>query len=349
MKSLHARHEALSDTTLQLRVLNGADSAKTDFPRFEDRVSEIGIGPLRPTGIEIFQVNVGYMCNQACSHCHVDAGPDRKEIMTRETMQRCLDALDRSDIPTVDITGGAPELNPEFRWFVEQLSEREKHVMVRCNLTIILSNKKYHDLPRFFKEHEVEVVASLPYYSAIRTDGQRGEGVFSSSIAALGMLNAVGYGQEGSGLTLNLVYNPTGAFLPGSQVELEADFKRQLRGRYGIEFNNLFVITNMPINRFLHYLIRSGNYEAYMAKLVNAFNPEAALNVMCRNTISVGWDGRLYDCDFNQMLGLEVEQGSPRHVRDFNVSELNRRDIVLNQHCYGCTAGSGSSCGGAIT
>lgn len=348
MKSLFARHEALSDTAFQLRVLNDAEPGKQAILPFEEKLAEFGFTGLQPTGIEIFQVNLGYMCNQTCGHCHVDAGPDREEIMTRETMGLCLDALDGSRIPTVDITGGAPELNPDFRWFVEQVALRGKRILVRCNLTIILSNKKYRDLPGFFRQHNLEVVASLPYYSAIRTDGQRGEGVFSKSIEALKMLNAVGYGIEGSGLTLNLVYNPTGAFLPGAQSGIEADFKTQLRSRHGIEFNKLFVITNMPINRFLDYLLRTANYEAYMEKLVNAFNPDAASHVMCRNTISVGWDGRLYDCDFNQMLGLEVESSSPRHISDFDIDALNSRGIVLNQHCYGCTAGSGSSCGGSI-
>jgi radical SAM/Cys-rich protein len=347
MKSLRARSEPLSDVAIQLGVLNGNGSAADRIPSFKDKLKAIGFNPLKPTGIDVLQLNVGYVCNQTCSHCHVDAGPDRRESMTRQTMQQCLDALDRTPITTVDITGGAPELNPHFTWLVAELSSRRKHIMVRCNLTVILSNKKYHDLPDFFRSHRVEVVASLPYYSATRTDGQRGEGVFSKSIEALKMLNAVGYATRPE-LMLNLVYNPSGAFLPGSQKALEADFKRMLRARHNIEFNNLFVITNMPINRFLDYLMRSGNYEAYMHRLVNAFNPEAAAQVMCRNTISVGWDGRLYDCDFNQMLGLEVHSSAPRHIKDFNLEELGRRDIVLNQHCYGCTAGAGSSCGGSI-
>jgi radical SAM/Cys-rich protein len=288
------------------------------------------------------------MCNQTCAHCHVDAGPDRKEIMTRETMQQCLDILAATDIPTVDLTGGAPEMNPDFRWFVEELSKLGRKIIVRCNLTIILANKKYHDLPEFFKSHRVELVSSLPFYNKSRTDAQRGDGVFEDSISALQMLNAVGYGQEGSGLVLNLVYNPVGAFLPGSQASLESQFKRELKRQFNIDFNNLYCITNMPISRFLDYLIESGNYESYMEKLVTAFNPVAAGNVMCRNTISVGWDGILYDCDFNQMLGLRVIEGSPRHIAEWDLEKLNRREIVLNQHCFGCTAGSGSSCGGAV-
>lgn len=288
------------------------------------------------------------MCNQVCAHCHVDAGPDRKEIMTRETMLQCLDVLKRSDFDTVDLTGGAPEMNPHFRWFVEEISALNMHIIVRCNLTIIVANKKYNDLPEFYRKHKIEVVSSLPFYSADRTDRQRGEGVFKDSIKALQMLNEVGYGKPDSGLALNLVYNPAGAFLPGNQVALENDFKHELKKQYGIEFNNLYCITNMPVSRYLDYLITSGNYEKYMDRLVNAFNPVAASGVMCRNTISIGWDGYLYDCDFNQMLDLKVEGGST-HITDFNLEELNTRSIITNQHCFGCTAGTGSSCGGATT
>ena len=218
---------------------------------------------------------------------------------------------------------------------------------MRCNLTIIVANKKYHDLPEFFRQHGVEVVSSLPFYSADKTDRQRGDGVFADSIRALQMLNAVGYGQPGSGLTLNLVYNPAGAFMPGPQAGLELQFKRALQKDFGIVFNSLFAITNIPVSRFLDYLIESGNYAGYMEKLVNAFNPAAAAGVMCRDTISVGWDGGLYDCDFNQMLDLYV--ASPgQHIRDFDAAALAQRAVVVNQHCYGCTAGAGSSCGGTV-
>jgi radical SAM/Cys-rich protein len=293
----------------------------------------------------VFQVNVGKMCNQVCKHCHVDAGPDRKEIMTRETMQECLEALAQSDIPTVDLTGGAPEMNPDFRWFVQEIRKLGRHVIVRCNLTIIVANPKYNDLPEFYRDNQIEVVSSLPFYNADKTDRQRGKGVFSDSIKALTMLNAIGYGQPDSGLKLNLVYNPAGAFMPGSQEGLERQFKRVLLDEFGIVFNDLFAITNIPVSRYLDYLIASGNYEGYMEKLVNAFNPSAAQSVMCRSTISVGWDGQLYDCDFNQMLDLNVAS-SVRHVRDFNADLLSQRTIILNEHCYGCTAGAGSSCGG---
>ena len=347
MKTLHASHSEFSDTFFQLEVLNGKRNT-TGFPSFEGRLRDIHQYPLKASSVEILQVNMGYQCNQTCHHCHVDAGPDRTEVITKETLQFCLDAVDQDEIQTVDITGGAPELNNHFRWFVEELSKRKTHIIVRCNLTIILANKKYHSLPEFFKNNNVEVVSSLPYYSKMRTDHQRGEGVFEKSIKALRMLNDVGYGLEESGLVLNLVYNPSGAFLPASQAGLEKDFKRQLMSKYGIVFNNLFAIANLPISRYLEYLLASGNYEQYMQKLVDAFNPAAVSNLMCKNTISVGWDGTLYDCDFNQMLDLPVAVLPNRHIKDFNKGKLNDRQIVINQHCYGCTAGAGSSCGGAI-
>jgi radical SAM/Cys-rich protein len=342
MRSLHATGHALADETTQLRVLRDLG-----LPTFESKLGTQGLDPLMPTGIDIFQVNVGYMCNQTCKHCHVDAGPDRKEIMTRQTMEQCLRALAASDIRTVDLTGGAPEMNPHFRWFVEEIRKLGRHVMVRCNLTILTVNPTYRELPRFYAEHGVEVVSSLPYYQAAQTDRQRGDGVFESSIEALLMLNEVGYGQPATGLQLNLVYNPFGAFLPAAQNRLQADFKKALADKYGIVFNSLFVITNMPISRYLEFLIVSDNLESYMEKLVNAYNPAAAEGVMCRNTISVGWDGRLYDCDFNQMLGMELESGVPRHISEFDVAALAARRIRVDQHCFGCTAGSGSSCGGA--
>jgi radical SAM/Cys-rich protein len=345
-KSLKGRDHELANIERQLSILSNAEAV--GIPTFESKLKEIGLTGLRPAQLEIFQVNVGKMCNQVCNHCHVDAGPDRKEIMTRETMQLCLDAIRGTSIKTVDLTGGAPEMNPDFRWFVEGLSALGMHIIVRCNLTIIVANKKYHDLPEFFKKHKVEVVSSLPYFSARRTDAQRGDGVFEKSIRALKMLNEVGYGMEGSGLTLNLVYNPSGAFLPEGQEVLQPQFKKKLRDKYEIEFNELFAITNLPISRFLDYLVNTGKYEDYMQELVNAFNPQAAEQVMCRNTISVGWDGYLFDCDFNQMLNLQLEGEAPKHLKDFDIEKIGRREIILNQHCYGCTAGAGSSCGGEI-
>jgi radical SAM/Cys-rich protein len=342
MKSLNAQKHLFSNPSAQLERLN-AD----DYPKFADRIAAIDLAPLRPTKIEVFQMNAGKMCNQVCKHCHVDAGPDRKEIMTKATFDQCLDVLRRYDIPTVDITGGAPELNPNFRWFVEEVTKLGKHVIDRCNLTIITANKRFNDLPSFFAEHGVEVVSSLPHYTSSRTDRQRGDGVFDRSIDALQMLNDIGYGKEGSNLQLNLVYNPTGAILPGDQHQLEADYKRELKKRFNIVFNRLFVITNIPISRYLDYLLVSGNYDGYMQKLVEAFNPAAAANVMCRNTISIGWDGYLYDCDFNQMLDLKVRGGS-QHISEFDFEALENREIIVNQHCYGCTAGAGSSCGGVV-
>ena len=344
MKSLKAQSHKLSSIDTQLAILS--DNKSIGIPSFAERMNDLGHHPLRPTGVEIFQVNVGKMCNQVCKHCHVDAGPDRREIMTRETMQQCLDALKGTNVTTVDLTGGAPEMNPNFRWFVEELSAMGLHIMVRCNLTIIVANKRFNDLPEFFKKHKVEVVSSLPYFAAARTDAQRGEGVFEKSIRALKMLNAVGYGMEGSDLRLNLVYNPSGAFMPGDQLSLENQFKTKLKKGYDIEFNELYAITNLPVSRFLEYLVASDKYQDYMEELANAFNPAAALGVMCRNTISVSWDGYLYDCDFNQMLELKVAE-APQHVANFDLEKLNNRPIIVNQHCFGCTAGSGSSCGGA--
>jgi radical SAM/Cys-rich protein len=341
--SLKSQQHQLSDSNFQIELLE-----KENITPFYEKLDTFGMYPLRPSGIQVFQINIGKMCNQTCVHCHVDAGPDRKEIMTRETMELCLNILKKTDIPTVDLTGGAPEMNPNFRWFVQELKAIGKHVIVRCNLTIILANPKYHDLPEFYAQNGVEVVSSLPFYEASRTDRQRGSGVFQDSIKALQMLNAIGYGIEATGLIINLVYNPAGAFLPSSQAALERDFKQVLQTKHGIVFNQLFAITNMPISRYLEYLIRSGNYESYMEKLLEAFNPSAAANVMCKNTISVGWDGFLYDCDFNQMLDLKVEKSAPQHLQDFDLEILNSRKIVLNQHCYGCTAGAGSSCGGEI-
>jgi len=339
-KSLSSRANPLATADRQLELIEQAS-----FPAFTEKLAIVGLHPLKPTSIDVLQVNVGKMCNQVCVHCHVDAGPDRREVMTRHTMQQCLDALAKNNIATVDITGGAPEMNPDFRWFVEEIKKLGRHVIVRCNLTIVVANKKYHDLPEFFRSHQVEVVSSLPFYQADRTDRQRGDGVFKDSIQALRMLNAVGYGVDPT-LKLNLVYNPSGAFLPASQQQLEQDFKRVLEKDHQIVFNNLYCITNMPVSRYLDYLVNSGNYERYMDKLVQAFNPGAAQSVMCRSMISVGWDGALYDCDFNQMLELKTNTPA-QHISDFDAGVFMQREIVTRKHCYGCTAGAGSSCGGA--
>ncbi|MBL8018555.1 MAG: arsenosugar biosynthesis radical SAM protein ArsS [Leptospirales bacterium] len=331
-------------------VLAGAPSQRLALesdalPSFDAKLAQADMYPLRAGVVDILQINVGKVCNQTCAHCHVDAAPDRKESMSREIFEQCLYVIAANDIPIIDITGGAPELNPHFRWFVESVSALGRRIMVRCNLTIIVSNPKYHDLPSFYARHNVEVVASLPFYSASRTDAQRGEGVYEASIRALALLNDVGYGKPDSGRLLNLVYNPAGAFLPADQAGLEAQFKRELRAKHSVEFNQLFCIANMPISRYLEYLIRTGNYESYMRRLVEAFNPAAVAGVMCRNTLSVAWDGRLFDCDFNQML--EMSPNGPSHIKDFDSDRLRGREIATGRHCFGCTAGSGSSCGGA--
>jgi radical SAM/Cys-rich protein len=314
---------------------------------FENALASADLFPLHATGIEVLQINLGKRCNQTCRHCHVDAGPERQEVMPPEIVDACLRVLAEHEIPTLDITGGAPELHPEFRRIVQEARALERHVMDRCNLTITrLPNYRY--LPAFLAEHRVEVAASLPYYQAHQTDAQRGAGVFEDSIAALREFNALGYGQPESGLILNLVVNPVGAFLPPNQAAAQREWKRELERRYGVVFNQLFTITNMPVSRFLEHLEQKGQTEAYLTRLVQAFNPAAAAGVMCRTTLSVGWDGTLYDCDFNQMLELPLESGLPRHICDFELRALERRPIALGPHCFGCTAGAGSSCGGAI-
>ncbi len=347
-KSLSARKDSLSNPERQLEILDNGLFSEAELPRFREKLAETGNFPLKPGKLEVLQLNLGYMCNQVCSHCHVDAGPDRKEIMTRETMGQCLEVIKTTSAHTLDLTGGAPEMNPNFRWFVEEASKAGiKDFIVRSNLTIILANKKYYDLPEFFKKYNVHVVSSLPFYKKEKTDKQRGNGVFDKSIKVLQMLNEVGYAQEGTGLKLDLVYNPAGAFLPTNQEVMEQDFKKALKRDFNIDFNSLFAITNLPISRFLEYLIASENYEDYMYELVNAYNPEAVKSVMCTNTISVSWDGWLYDCDFNQMLELKVAS-SVKHISEYNEDALQDREIIISQHCYGCTAGAGSSCQGTV-
>jgi radical SAM/Cys-rich protein len=347
--SLHKRHSALANSKRQLEILSNGIFVNGELPKFADKIAEIGQFPLKPKKLEILQINIGYMCNQVCNHCHVDAGPDRNEIMTRETMQQCLEVIKKTGAHTLDLTGGAPEMNPDFRWFVDEASKAGiRDFIVRSNLTIIKANKKYYDLPKFFKKHNIHVVSSMPHWTRGKTDKQRGDGVFDKSIEALKELNAVGYGMPGSDLKLDLVYNPSGAFLPGDQNAMKKDFKKALLEDFNIHFHNLFAITNLPISRFLDYLIASENYEDYMYALVEAYNPVAVQNVMCTNTISVSWDGWLYDCDFNQMLELKVNSNS-KHISDYNEDLLKNRNIVISQHCYGCTAGAGSSCQGSVT
>ena len=321
---------------------------------FASKLDAAGLA-LRPLSIETLQVNITKLCNQVCRHCHVDASPARREMLSTAGIDKCLEILKRHPgIARLDITGGAPELHAEFIRFVEAAVALGRHVMVRHNLTVQLdphpitgASQEY--LPEFFARNRVEVVSSLPYYQEYFTDAQRGSGVFAKSIEALRRLNAVGYGGEGSGLALSLVYNPVGPYLPAAQAGLEADYKRELKAKFGILFNSLYTITNMPINRFRLHLEKSQQFEAYMEKLVAAFNPSAAEGVMCRSLISVGHDGRIYDCDFNQMLDLPARGKGDRtlSIHDFDFDEILNRRIEFADHCYGCTAGAGSSCGGA--
>jgi radical SAM/Cys-rich protein len=343
LPTLAARRDPLASAAEQRRRLHALPLAREPA----EALASAGLWPLRATRIEVLQINVGKVCNQTCKHCHVDAGPDRRETMSRETIELCLAALARTDIPTLDITGGAPELHPDFRWLVAEARALGRHVIDRCNLTI-LETPSHRDLPAYLARHRVEVVCSLPHYARLSTDRQRGDGVHDASIRALRRLNEVGYGDPSSGLRLVLVTNPVGAFLPAAQASLETEWKREMLARHGVRFDALYTITNMPISRYLEWLEQSGNLERYTRELVSAFNPAAARGVMCRSTISVGWDGRLHDCDFNQMLDMPVAPGAPQHVRDFDRDALEARSIEVDRHCFGCTAGAGSSCGGAL-
>ena len=309
----------------------------TDFPA------------LRRKRLETLQVNVGYKCNQTCVHCHVNAGPTRTEMMDWKTVSEVVDFLRISGVRTLDITGGAPELNPHFRVLVATARELGVQVMDRCNLTI-LEQPGQEDLAQFLSDHAVEIVASLPCYLEDNVDRQRGKGVFETSIRCLQTLNRCGYGRNGSGLVLDLVYNPQGPVLPPAQAALEQDYRKYLGERYGIAFNRLYVLTNMPIQRFGSMLISKGQFEHYMDLLKNAYQPQNLDTVMCRNLLSVDWRGYVYDCDFNQMLGLPLRiNGRPRtHLRQLMGENLDGNPIVVKNHCYGCTAGQGSSCGGAL-
>jgi radical SAM/Cys-rich protein len=348
--SLQHRRVPLASPQYQLERLNAIDLLHTPQQGdFAAHLTQQGWEALRPAQLEIFQINVGKLCNMTCRHCHVDAGPDRREIMDRETMDACLNALDQTNAHTVDITGGAPELNPDFRYLVDQCVVRGKHVIDRCNLTVLLL-PVFADLPEWFAERGVEVVCSLPHYRKLNTDRQRGDGTFEKSIEALQRLNAVGYGQGDPARRLTLMSNPVGAFLASSQAKMEQEWKTGLLKNYGIRFDRLITLNNMPISRYLEWLEQSGNLERYLEVLVNAFNPTTVNGLMCRNTLSVSWDGRLFDCDFNQMLDLEIQQpnGQRPHIRDFDLTQLHQRQIITGRHCFGCTAGAGSSCGGAI-
>lgn len=304
---------------------------------------------IRRKALQTLQVNLGYKCNQSCLHCHVNAGPTRTEMMARQTVLEVIAFLRASGIKRLDVTGGAPELNPHFRMLVRTAREMGIAVMDRCNLTI-LAQPGQENLARFLADQGIEVVASMPCYLEDNVDRQRGKGVFESSIRGLRELNRLGYGHEGTGLVLNLVYNPQGAVLPPAQDGLEHDYRRHLEERYGIVFTGLYVLTNMPIQRFGSTLVSKGQFEAYMELLKSAYEPRNLESVMCRTLVSVDWRGYVYDCDFNQMLGLPLAwQGRPRvHLRDLAKSDLAGNAIVVKDHCYGCTAGQGSSCSGAL-
>jgi len=317
------------------------------IPSFEKRLRESGLYPLTATGVEILQMNITQRCNLSCRHCHVDAGPHRREMMSRRVLEQCLRAAASDSVTTVDITGGAPELHPDLPWFLRQCASLDKRLIVRSNLVILLG-ERYGKLVDLYGECGVEIAGSLPDGSRARSDAQRGEGFFDGLVAAIKMLNKRGYGVEGSGLILDLVHNPAGAFLPGPQDALEKEFRRRLGAEHGITFSRLFALTNCPLGRYRGYLLRTDNLGDYYRELAAAYNPVAAGNVMCRTTVSVGWDGTLYDCDFNQVRGLPINHGAPAHIDRFEPEPLSRRTIVVDDHCFGCTAGTGSSCQGSI-
>ena len=329
------------------------ETARTVAPQpdFNRALGAHGIKALRRRAVTTLQVNVGELCNQACHHCHVDAGPNRSEIMTWKTAERVDAVLEQSSgVELLDLTGGAPELNPSFAWLLTRARSRSTRVMVRCNLTVIfVSGMEW--LPEFYRDNEIELVCSLPCYTAENVDKQRGRGVFDQSIAALERLNQLGYGQSESPLVLNLVYNPVGAFLPPKQTDLERKYRDELRRLFGVEFHHLFTITNMPIKRFADQLQRWEKYDEYMGLLINHFNPSTIDDLMCRTLLSVGWEGTLYDCDFNQMLELPIrgEDDQPLTLWDLDrVDSLDGVPIFTAPHCFGCTAGTGSSCGGSL-
>jgi radical SAM/Cys-rich protein len=346
-QTLTRRNSPLSNCQNQIHLLNTIDLSQTthqgDFDRAVNK-------PLAPTHLDIFQINLGKLCNMTCKHCHVDAGPDRTtENMDLATIEACLNALDQTQAHTVDLTGGAPELNPHFEYLVDQCVQRGKQVIDRCNLTVLLLPTKTH-LPQWLADRNVEVVCSLPHYRKRNTDLQRGDGTFEQSIEALRRLNAAGYGQGHPNKRLTLMSNPVGAFLSGNQAQLETEWKAGLDKNFGIQFDRLITLNNMPISRYLEWLENSGNLQSYMTTLVNAFNPATLNGLMCRNTLSVSWDGKLYDCDFNQMLDLKLKTPiAQTSIHNFDLAAWTARTIVTDRHCFGCTAGAGSSCGGAIS
>ena len=349
--TLRARRSPLVSAGHQVRILESVDLAEHPYRGdFDTAIAEVAGNGLRTVGVEIFQINLGKLCNMTCRHCHVDAGPDRwQEIMDLETVDQCLKALDLTDAHTVDLTGGAPELNPHFRYLVDECVARGKKVIDRCNLTVLLLPRN-RDLPEFFADRGVEVVCSLPHHRRRNTDAQRGNGTYEKSITALRRLNAAGYGQGDPKRLLTLMVNPVGVVLTGDQCSMEREWKRGLERNHGITFDRLIALNNMPISRFLEWLADSGNLERYMELLVNSFNPATVGGLMCRNTLSIAWDGSVYDCDFNQMLDLGSRvNGSPSlHISELEREHFEGRRIVTGRHCFGCTAGAGSSCGGAL-
>ncbi len=349
--SLLRRRSPLADPQQQITDLNAVNlDSLAHGGDFDAAIAAAGHPNLTPTQLDIFQINIGKLCNMTCRHCHVDSGPDRtRENMDRETVDACLRALDQTNATTVDITGGAPEMNPHFRYLVDECVKRGKHVIDRCNLTVLLLPGR-EDLPEWFAERGVEVVCSLPHYRKRNTDAQRGDGTYEKSIEALHRLNTAGYGKGDPNRMLTLMTNPVGAFLAGNQGKAEQEWKRGLQRNHGVSFDRLIALNNMPISRYLEWLEESGNLQSYMETLVNAFNPATINGLMCRNTLSMSWDGRIFDCDFNQMLDMEARypDGRPVTIQDFQLEAFAARKILTGRHCYGCTAGSGSSCGGAI-
>jgi radical SAM/Cys-rich protein len=352
VKSLRSRRSSLADPSAQQRLLAELEllTPANEKANFEAAIAAHGWQGLHPGKLEVFQINLGKLCNMSCRHCHVDAGPDRwDQMMDKETIDACLKALDQTQAHTVDLTGGAPEMNPHFRFVVEEAILRGKQVIDRCNLTILLV-PKFFDLPEWLADRGVELVCSLPHYRPRNTEAQRGEGTFEKSIEALRRLNSVGYGKGNPRQKLSLVANPAGAFLAGNQCALEAEWKKALSREQGVTFDHLITLNNMPISRFLEWLQESENLLPYLEKLVYSFNPQTIAGLMCRNTISVSWDGRIFDCDFNQMLEISAEgqNGSAPHISKFDPEHFAQRRIRTARHCFGCTAGAGSSCRGAL-
>lgn len=314
----------------------------TELKTFKEKISETSSGAFKVLDLKVLQVNLGYRCNLACKHCHVSGGPGRQEVMNEKTAGQVIRAVVENPFEMLDVTGGAPELNPSLRTIIRETRQAGKHVTVRTNLTIFFE-PGFESYPAWYREQGVELIASLPYYLEDGVDRVRGNGAYKKSIEAMKRLNGLGYGIDSTGPSLSLVYNPQGMFLAPSQCSLEAEYRRELNDRFGISFTRLYTFTNMPIGRFRDYLVRTGNLEKYLYKLATAFNPATLDSIMCRHIVSVGWDGALYDCDFNQVLGISTEPGAPGHIAGFDYAGLSNRTVAVGDHCYGCTAGQGSS------